>query len=84
MQTLTKKTTILFSPDLYTQLKELAAISKISVAQLIRRAVIERYLLSDKKRRLKAVEELVKIGGPVCDWETMEKEIIAGKMSDIL
>lgn len=84
MQILTKKTTILFSPDLYTQLKELAVISKTSVAQLIRRAVIERYLLSDKKRRLKAVEDLVKIGGPVSEWETMEKEIIAGKISDIL
>jgi hypothetical protein len=84
MQTFTKKTTILFSPELYTQLKELAVLSKTSVAQLIRQAVIERYLLADKKRRLKAVGELVKIGGPVSDWETMEKEIIAGKISDIL
>lgn len=84
MQTLTKKTTILFSPDLYAQLKQLASLSKTSVAQLIRLAVIERYLLSDKKRRLKAVEDLVNIGGPVSDWETIEREIIAGKISDIL
>jgi len=84
MQNFTKKTTILFSPDMYTQLKELATLYKTSVAQLIRQAVIERYLLSDKKRRLKAVKELAKIGGLTSDLATMEKEIISAKVSDIL
>ncbi len=84
MQTFTKKTTILFSPDLYHQLQDMAKVTKTSVAELIRRAVIERYLLFDKKRRLEAVEELAKIGGPISDWQTLEKEIIEGKLSDIL
>lgn len=84
MQMLTKKTTILFSPDLYQQLQNAAKVTKTSVAELIRRAVTERYFLSDKKSRLKAVEELSKIGGSASSWEAMEKEIIAGKLRDIL
>lgn len=84
MQTLTKKTTILFPPGLYQQLKDIARTFRTSVAELIRQAVIKQYLLSDKKHRLKAVKELAKIGGPVSDWETMEKEILTGKVRDIL
>lgn len=83
MQTLTKKTTILFSPDLYRQLEDIAKVTKTSVAQLIRQAVIRQYLLSDKKKRLEAVEHLAKIGGPVADWETMEQEIIKGHLDGI-
>lgn len=83
MQTLTKKTTVLFSPDLYRQLQDVARVFKISVAELLRQAAIKQYLLSDKKRRLEAVEHLSKIGGPVSDWKTMEKEIIRGHLSDI-
>lgn len=78
MQTLTKKTTILFSPDLYRQLEDIAGAAKASVAELIRRAVIKQYLLSDKKKRLEAVKHLVQIGGPVSDWQTMEEEIVSG------
>ena len=83
MQTLSKKTTILFSPDLYRQLKDIAEATKTSVAQLIRQAVIRQYLLSDKKKRLEAVEHLAKIGGPVSDWETIEQEIIKGHLDGI-
>ncbi|MFA4889752.1 MAG: CopG family transcriptional regulator [Candidatus Omnitrophota bacterium] len=83
MQTLTKKTTILFSPDLYHQLKNIAEATKTSVAQLIRQAVIRQYLLSDKKKRMEAVAHLTKIGGPVSDWETIEQEIIKGHLNDI-
>lgn len=83
MQNLSKKTTILFSPDLYRQLEDIAEASKISVAELIRQAVIKQYLLSDKKKRLAAVEHLAKIGGPISDWKTIEKEIIKGHLNGI-
>ena len=83
MQTLTKKTTILFSPDLYHQLEIIAETAKTSVAELVRRAVVKQYLLSDKKKRLEAVEHLAKIGGPVSDWQTMEEDIIKGRLEDI-
>ena len=80
MQTLTKKTTILFSPDLYHQLEDIADAAKTSVAELIRRAVVRQYLLSDKKKRLEAVKFLAQIGGPVSDWQTMEEEIAKGHL----
>lgn len=84
MYRLTKKTTILFPPELYKQLAEIAAVMHTSVAQLVRQSVIERYLLSDKKQRLKAVKDLSDIHSSVSDWQTMEKEIIEGKLNDII
>jgi predicted DNA-binding protein len=83
MRTLTKKTTILFPSELYHQLEEIAKFTNASVAQLIRQAIIKQYLLSDKKKRLEAVEHLAKIGAPVSDWKTMEQEIIKGHLNSI-
>ena len=83
MQTLTKKTTILFSPDIYRQLGDIAETAKTSVAELIRRAVIKQYLLPDKKKRLEAVEYLAQIGGPLSDWRTMEEEIVRGHLEGL-
>lgn len=83
MQTLTKKTTILFSPDIYNQLEEMAKTLKTSVAELIRRAIVKQYLFPSKEQRLKSVEHLSNIGGSVSDWETMEKEIMKDTLGDI-
>lgn len=80
MHTLTKKTTILFSPDLYRQLESLAEASKTSVANLIRQAVIQQYLLADRKKRLAAVQALRKMDLPVADWPAMEGEIAKGRL----
>ncbi len=84
MQTMSKKTTILFPPELYQQLKETAKMLNMSVAKLIRQAVIDRYLLSDKNRRAKAIDELSQIGAPVSNWETMEQDSITGKLKDLI
>ncbi len=81
MHTLTKKTTILFAPDLYRQLESLAEASKTSVAMLIRQAVIQQYFLADRKKRLAAVQALRKMDLPVADWQTMEGEIAKGRLS---
>ena len=83
MQILTKKTTILFSPDLYHQLQDIAKAYRISTAELIRQAAVKQYLLSDKKKRINAVRHLSKIGGAVSDWKTMEEEIIKGHLDSI-
>lgn len=80
MQTLSQKTTILFSPELYRQLKDIALATKTSVGELIRRAVIREYMLSDKKKRLEAVKYLSRIGGKQPDWREMEEEIIRGRI----
>lgn len=80
MHTLTKKTTILFSPDLYRQLEALAEATKTSVANLVRQAVIQQYFLADRKKRMAAVYALRKMELPVADWETMEQEIVRGRL----
>lgn len=80
MHTLTKKTTILFAPDLYRQLETLAEFSKTSVANLIRQAVIRQYFLADRKRRVAAVGALGKMALPAADWQTMEQEIARGRL----
>ena len=82
MHALTKKTTILFSPDLYRQLSALAEASKTSVAHLIRQAVVQQYLLADRHKRVAAVEALGKMRLPVADWQTMEQETIRGALGD--
>lgn len=80
MHTLTKKTTILFAPDLYRQLESLAEASRTSVASLVRQAVVQQYLLADRKKRVAAVQALRKMDLPVSDWPTMEGEITKGRL----
>ncbi|RKY00069.1 hypothetical protein DRP77_12185 [Candidatus Poribacteria bacterium] len=54
----------------------------ISVAQLIREA-IDLMLKKEREERVKAAQELFKVGAPVGDWEEMKKEIEEGKLKGI-
>ena len=76
MQTLTYRTTMLFSPDLYRQLKKIAQVEQTTIANLVRRAVVAQYLVSDKKERLEALKRLSEVGGATGDWEEIEKQIL--------
>lgn len=78
MASLVTKTTVLFEPRQYEQLKRIAASNKRSVGDLIRQAVAEKYSLSDRRARIEAVERLSKMSAPAGDWKEMEAEIIAG------
>ena len=78
MHLLTKKTTILFSPKVYRQLERVAHKEGTSVADLIRRAAIQRYLLPNRQSRVDAVEALAAMRLPVSDWHTMHGEIAQG------
>lgn len=82
MAGLTKKTTILFSPKIYGQLERIAKAQHTSVAQLIRLAAIQRYLLPDPKARREAVAAIAAMQLPVADWPTMEREIEEGRLHD--
>ncbi|MCM8813836.1 MAG: type II toxin-antitoxin system HicB family antitoxin [Candidatus Omnitrophica bacterium] len=84
MKNLTQKTTLLLSPELHKQLTELAALTHVSVGELIRRAVVERYLLSDRQKRLAAVRGLSQLNAPTGNWQTIEREIAAAKLADLL
>lgn len=80
MQGLTKKTTILFSPKTYRQLERLAEERKTSVAQLVRQAAIQCYLVPDRRTRMEAVKALAAMDLPVADWPQMEREIEEGRL----
>ena len=80
MAIMSKKTTILFPPKLYQQLERVAKRERTSVANLVRQAAIQRYLLPDRKARLEAVEALAAMRLPVSDWPQMEREIAEGRL----
>lgn len=71
---LSKKTTILFPPDLYERLKRLAEQRETSVGDLVRRACEERYRLYSVEERVRAVRELGELSLPVGTPDEMELE----------
>ncbi len=74
---LTKRAQILFSPEEYELLRKLAAATKSSVGELVRRAVKKQYQTVGKKERVQAAARLCrKKERPVEDWGKMEGEIM--------
>jgi hypothetical protein len=73
---LSKKTTILFSPDLHERLVRLAAQRNTSIGELVRTAVEQQYGLVSRKERLEAVAALSELNLPVGSVEEMEQESV--------
>lgn len=73
---LTKKTTILFSPELHEQLSRLAEHQGTSLGELVRRACELQYGLVPPDTRLEAVRELASLSLPVADPEEMERQSV--------
>ncbi len=73
---LIKKTTILFPPELYEQLAQLAEQRDTSVGELVRSACRAQYRLATKGERLAAVRELAALALPVGTPEEMERESV--------
>ena len=73
---LSKKTTILFSPDLHQRLARLAAQRRTSIGDLVRTAVERQYGLVSPEERLEAVSALGELGLPVGSPEQMEEESV--------
>jgi len=71
---LSKKTTLLFPPDLYDHLVHLARQRGVSFGELVRRACEEQYGLVSSEARLAAVHELESMSLPVGSPEEMERE----------
>lgn len=80
---LTKKTTILFSPELHEQLTRLAEARGSSLGELVREACEVRYGLVSTDERLKAVKDLAALELPVSSPEEMELESVP-KPADLL
>lgn len=73
---LTKKTTILFSPDLHQRLARLAEQRRTSIGDLVRTAVEQQYGLVSPEERLEAVSALGELALPVGSPEQMERESV--------
>lgn len=80
MESCTKKTTILFPPKMYRQLKRLAEQRGTSVAHMVREAAIRCYLIPNPRTRRDAAEAIAAMSLPVSDWSQMEREIAEGRL----
>lgn len=74
---LTKRTSILFPPDEYELLEEIASKKKKSIGAVIREAVKEKYLIEEKiKKRKKAACDIADDKEEIYQpWEEIEAEI---------
>ena len=73
---LTKKTTILFTPELYLKLEKIAQEQGTSVGNLVREACERQYTLPTAGDRLRAVNDLAELRLPVGSPEDMEAESV--------
>jgi len=73
---LSKKTTILLTPQLHRQLTKLAEQRDSSLGALVREACERQYGLVSSQDRLEAVQELATLGLPVASVRQMEMESV--------
>ncbi len=73
---LSKKTTILFSPELHERLTRLARERNTSIGDLVRTAVERQYGLVPPQERLDAVDALAELRLPVASPAEMEAESV--------
>ncbi len=71
---LSKKTTILFSPELHTRLSQLAARRGVSLGELVREACEVRYGVIGSAARLEAVGALAALDLPVGSPGQLKRE----------
>jgi len=71
---LSKKTTILFSPELHRRLADLAGRRGVSMGELVREACQNQYGVVDAEARRAAVRALAELDLPVGDPEEMKRE----------
>jgi predicted DNA-binding ribbon-helix-helix protein len=74
LMTASKRAQILMEPEDYRRLEEIARQKNVSVAELIRSAVRERYLGGGAERRA-GVESICSMNLPVIPWAEAEAEI---------
>ena len=73
---LTKKTTILFSPELHQHLLQVAAGRGTSLGELVRRACVAQYGDTSVAARRAAVARMAELALPVSDVQTMKRESV--------
>lgn len=73
---LSKKTTILFPPDLHERLSRLAAQKGVSLGELVRSACEKEYGIVSKEDRIQAVQSLASLELPVDEVQKMKEESV--------
>jgi hypothetical protein len=73
---LSKKTTILFSPELHKRLSGIAAQKGVSLGELVRSACEKQYGAVSKQDRYEAVRKLAALELPVGDVNDMKSESV--------
>jgi predicted DNA-binding protein len=73
---LSRKTTILFPPELHERLARLAARRGTSLGGLVREACQAYYGLVPREERITAVEELAALSLPVAEPAVLERESV--------
>lgn len=73
---LSKKTTILLSPDLHARLAALARARETSIGELVRTAVVQQYGLVGAQERKAAARRLADLHLPVADTAQMKRESV--------
>ncbi len=82
MSTKSKRAQILMSPDEYRKLEKIARARNLSVAELIRSALQERYLVTDSDRA-QSLQRIFSLGLPDEDWSDLEEDVAAAHSDDI-
>lgn len=78
---LSKKTTILFSPDSHRRLSELAARRGVSLGELVREACATAYGIVDQESRVEAAASLAALHLPVGTPGDMKRESVPSAVS---
>jgi hypothetical protein len=73
---LTKKTIVLFPPELHRHLARVAAERHTSLAELVRRACEREYGVPSREEKLAAVERLAILRLPVSSPAQMKRELV--------
>lgn len=74
--TLSKKTTILFSPELHDHLSHLAKQKGVSLGELVQKACEQQYGTVSTEARVAALRTLSALDLPVADPHTMKKQSV--------
>lgn len=80
MGTLSKRVQVLFSKEKFAILESLAKKKETSIGALIRKAVEEKYLKEQDKKRMAILGRLSRMDLPVAEWEEIEEEIMRGAL----
>lgn len=74
---LTKKTTILFPPELHDRLARLAAQRRTSLGDLVRSACEREYGASSREEKIAAVRRIVALKLPASNVSRMKRESVS-------